>query len=155
MSKKDYILIANVIKRLPDDLKHTASITVLIYNLANALESANNKFIYSRFLKACGIEWFINRFLLIKYGGNKMYKILIQQSDTDKQAYIYKGKPLAECPKTYKKISVISHNIGNLYNSTYLTLFKARDNSLRYEIYRDGNFFPYYGRFEWIDNSLL
>ncbi len=65
------------------------------------------------------------------------------------RAFLYKGNPKRDIPKTYKRDKVISHNIGNLYNPEYLTLYVAKDGSLRYEIYRDGCFFPYYGKFEW------
>jgi hypothetical protein len=63
-----------------------------------------------------------------------------------KKAEIFKGKPLADVPKTYKFIKVCSHSVGNLYNSSTLRLYKAADSSLRYEIYRDGCFYPYYGK---------
>ena len=69
------------------------------------------------------------------------------------KARIYKGISRGNIPKTYKKVDVLSHNLGNDYNSDLLTLFKARDGSLRYEIYRDGNFFPYYGRFLFVDKK--
>jgi len=66
------------------------------------------------------------------------------------KAILYKGHSKRDVPKTYKKVDVLSHNIGNNYNSELLTLFKARDGSLRYEIYRDGNFCPYYGKLEFV-----
>ena len=65
------------------------------------------------------------------------------------QAIMYKGHSKGEVPKTYKKIDVLSHNIGNNYNSDLLTLYKAQNGTLRYEIYRDGNFYPYYGKIEF------
>jgi hypothetical protein len=68
-----------------------------------------------------------------------------------KSAYLYRGHPKAECPKSYKKVTVISHNIGNAYNSELLTIFRAKDKTLRYEIYRDGCFYPYYGKFEYVN----
>jgi hypothetical protein len=55
-----------------------------------------------------------------------------------------------DVPKTYKKVSVIGHNIGNSYNPDHLTLYATKNNELRFEIYRDGNFFPYYGKFEYV-----
>lgn len=71
---------------------------------------------------------------------------------TDKGiAIMYKGTPKSDVPKTYKKIDILSHNIGNNYNSSLLTLFKAKDGTLRYEIYRDGCFYPYYGKIEFIN----
>ena len=71
------------------------------------------------------------------------------KTSENKTAYLYKGKPLADCPKSYKRITAISHNIGNNYNPSYLVLYEVNDKSLRYEIYRDGSIYPYYGRFEW------
>ena len=70
-----------------------------------------------------------------------------------RRAWIYKGKPLPDVPKTYKKMSVESHNIGNDYNTSILTIYKAQDGALRYEIYRDGSFYPYYGRLEFIEEK--
>lgn len=70
--------------------------------------------------------------------------------DTNKgKAKLFKGFPRAETPKTYKKIAVLSHSIGNNYNSSLLVLFKAKNKSLRYEIYKDGSIYPYYGRFKF------
>ena len=65
------------------------------------------------------------------------------------EAYLYKGHPKGECPASYKKITTLGHNIGNNYNPSWLTLYQAKDKTLRYEIYRDGCFYPYYGKFEW------
>lgn len=62
------------------------------------------------------------------------------------KATLYKGKPLSECPKTYKRFKVVGHNMGNSYNPSTLTLYRAKDNTLRYEIFRDGCFYPFYGR---------
>jgi len=67
-----------------------------------------------------------------------------------KTALMYKGKPLADPPKTYKKIEPIWHSLGSDYNSDLLVLYLARDKTFRYEIYRDGCFYPYYGRIEFI-----
>ena len=73
-----------------------------------------------------------------------------QINTSDGKARLYKGRLLGDCPTTYKRLKVITHNIGNNYNPGHLTLYKAKDNSLRYEIYRDGCFYPYYGKFEFI-----
>ena len=77
-------------------------------------------------------------------------EIKIKQNRTEHKVRLYKGKPLGEVPKTYKKINVVSHNIGNLYNSSLLTIYQAKDKTFRYEIYRDGCFYPYYGKLEYI-----
>ena len=68
-----------------------------------------------------------------------------------RKAILYKGRPLRDVPKTYKEVKVCSHNIGNMYNPSILTLYRARDGSLRYEIYRDGSFFPYYGKIIFLE----
>lgn len=77
------------------------------------------------------------------------------------KAIMGKGVPLPDCPKTYKKVAVVKHSIGdifnpnqNLYNSATMTVYKAKDDSLRYEIYRDGCFFPFYGKL-FIVSDLL
>jgi hypothetical protein len=64
-------------------------------------------------------------------------------------AILYKGHPKGDTPKTYKKIDVLSHNIGGNYSPELLTLFKAKDGSLRYEIYRDGSIYPFYGKIKF------
>ena len=59
-------------------------------------------------------------------------------------------RPLKDCPKSYYKLGVFEHNLGNLYNPSWLVLYTYGKNinskSLRYEIYRDGCFWPYYGK---------
>jgi len=67
------------------------------------------------------------------------------------RARLYKGFTQCDAPKSYTKVGVLGHSIGNNYNPSTLTLHKAKDGSLRYEIYRDGNFYPYFGRFEFIN----
>lgn len=59
-------------------------------------------------------------------------------------------RPLKDCPKSYYKLGVFEHNLGNLYNPSWLVLYTygktINSKSLRYEIYRDGCFWPYYGK---------
>lgn len=59
-------------------------------------------------------------------------------------------RPLKDCPKSYYKLGVFEHNLGNLYNPSWLVLYTYGKNinskSLRYEIYRDGCFWSYYGK---------
>jgi len=78
------------------------------------------------------------------------------------EAIMGKGSPLAECPKTYKQVSVVYHRIGDLfnpsqfvYNPRKMTIYMARDKSLRYEIYRDGSFFPFYGKLTLLHGVCL
>jgi hypothetical protein len=77
-------------------------------------------------------------------------KSFTEVETTDGKARLYKGFTQYEAPKSYTYLKALSHNIGNDYNSSILRLHKAKDGSLRYEIYRDGNFYPYFGRFEFI-----
>jgi len=52
----------------------------------------------------------------------------------------------SDVPKTYKKIGVISRYVSEYsYESGLITIFKAKDNTLRFETYHSGNFYPYYG----------
>lgn len=69
------------------------------------------------------------------------------------KAKLIKGRLFNTEPKTYKKLGVCGHDVGNRYNSTTLTVYSACDGSYRYEIYRDGCFYPYYGRLELINNN--
>ena len=59
-------------------------------------------------------------------------------------------RPLKECPKGYCRLGIFEHNLGNLYNPSWLVLYTYGKNitskNLRYEIYRDGCFWPYYGK---------
>lgn len=68
-------------------------------------------------------------------------------------ARLHKGRPLSDVPKTYKMIGVLGHDIGNNYNSGTLTLYKNRQGVLKYEIYRDGSIYPFYGTFEFIGDE--
>lgn len=59
-------------------------------------------------------------------------------------------RPLKECPKGYCRLGIFEHNLGNPYNPSWLVLYTYGKNitskNLRYEIYRDGCFWPYYGK---------
>lgn len=61
------------------------------------------------------------------------------------RAIMYNGKPLSDCPASYEKVGLIGHSIGNNYNPSYMTVYKTRS-GYAYEIYRDGCFYPYYGK---------
>jgi hypothetical protein len=65
-------------------------------------------------------------------------------------AILHKGRPLPDPPKTWKRIRTVGHNIGNLYNPGTMAIYEAKDKTLRYEIYRDGCFYAYYGRIDII-----
>ncbi|NCD06155.1 MAG: hypothetical protein EOL97_08555 [Spirochaetia bacterium] len=72
--------------------------------------------------------------------------IKINWRGEDVEVGLGKGKPLSDPPKTYTKLCTVYHNIGNSYNPHTLNIYKNSRNQLRYEIYRDGCFYPYYGK---------
>ena len=55
-----------------------------------------------------------------------------------------------QTPKSYKRLGVIGSEFANAYNSGLMTIYKAKDGSLRFEMYCDGSFLPYYGKIEFI-----
>ena len=61
-----------------------------------------------------------------------------------------------ESPKTYKKIGIISRDDlpPYSYESGLITIYKAKDNTLRFEIYHSGNFYPYFGIIEFTNFKL-
>jgi len=64
----------------------------------------------------------------------------------DVKAIMLKGYPKPDTPTTYKRLQVVGHNIGNAYNPHIMVIYEAQDKSLRYEIYRDGCFWAFYGK---------
>ena len=66
------------------------------------------------------------------------------------KAKLYKGRPLNGAPVTYKKICVLGHDLGNNYNPGTLTLYKNKQGVYKYEIYRDGSIYPFYGTLEFL-----
>lgn len=57
------------------------------------------------------------------------------------------GRPLADTPKTYKQIGgFVAKELSNAYNSGCVSIYEAKDKTLRYSVYRDGCFYPYYGK---------
>lgn len=58
----------------------------------------------------------------------------------------------SDAPKTYKKLGIIERKNSSLsYESGLITIFSARDSTLRFETYHDGNFNPYYGRIRFLE----
>lgn len=69
-----------------------------------------------------------------------------------KRVKIYVGRPLADTPKPYKQIGgFVSKELSNAYNSGCVSIYEAKDKTLRYSVYRDGCFYPYYGKLEIIE----
>lgn len=64
-----------------------------------------------------------------------------------KRVIICTGKPLSDTPKTYKRIGgFVAKELSNAYNSGCVSIYEAKDRTLRYSVYRDGCFYPYYGK---------
>lgn len=55
-----------------------------------------------------------------------------------------------QTPRSYRRLGVIGSEFANAYNSGLMTIYKAKDKSLRFEMYCDGSFLPYYGKIEFI-----
>ena len=73
---------------------------------------------------------------------------------------LHSVKPLSHKPKSYKKIGLLYHNIGNAYNSDLITIYEAKKPSnngskYRFSMYRDGCFYPYYGILTVINGTTL
>lgn len=60
---------------------------------------------------------------------------------------IYVGGPLADTPKTYEQIGgFVAKELSSAYNGGRVSIYEAKDKTLRYSVYRDGCFYPYYGK---------
>lgn len=69
-----------------------------------------------------------------------------------KKVRIYKGRPLCDTPSSYKRCGgFVANELSSFYNSGVVTIYKARNGGLRYEVYREGSFYPYYGKLEIIE----
>lgn len=69
-----------------------------------------------------------------------------------KRVKIYVGRPLRDTPKTYKRIGgFVAKELSNAYNSGCVSIYEAKDKTLRYSVYRDGCFYPYYGKLEVVE----
>lgn len=55
MTRKDYVMIADVIKNL-DEVMDSYALEVLADNMADALQGDNPRFERARFLSACGVK---------------------------------------------------------------------------------------------------
>ena len=60
-------------------------------------------------------------------------------------AVINSAKPLRDAPRSYKKIGIASHNIGNDYNSSLMTIYLSGGRTM-FSMYRDGCFWEYFGQ---------
>jgi len=73
------------------------------------------------------------------------------RTDDGRRALMFKGRTLPKRPTSYKFYKIVGHDLGNLFNPHTLTLYKNLQGILKYEIYRDGSFHPYYGTFKYQD----
>lgn len=51
-----------------------------------------------------------------------------------------------DIPASYKKIAVVELQERGTYESGLMDVYRAKDGSLRFSIYHDGNFCPYIGK---------
>lgn len=78
---------------------------------------------------------------------------MILKTDCGLTFKLGKGKPLGNVPSTYKFVKhILFFKLGGRYNSSLCTMYKNRQGVLKYEIYRDGCFYPYYGTLTQIVN---
>ena len=61
---------------------------------------------------------------------------------------LVKGRPLADTPKTWNVLDsfMLVEMPTTRYNSNVFTLYRAKDGTLRYSVYRDGCFYAFHGR---------
>ena len=45
----------------------------------------------------------------------------------------------------------VAKELSNAYNSGCVSIYEAKDKTLRYSVYRDGCFYPYYGKLEVVE----
>lgn len=65
---------------------------------------------------------------------------------------IYVGGPLADTPKTYKQIGgFVAKELSSAYDGGRVSIYGAKDKTPGYSVYRDGCFYPYYGKSEIIE----
>lgn len=48
----------------------------------------------------------------------------------------------------YFESGFVAKELSNAYNSGCVSIYEAKDKTLRYSVYRDGCFYPYYGKLE-------
>lgn len=100
------------------------------------------------------IEWKSDGY--IEVGGVQVWAYYYFEDGEDvvgdkkcKRVKIYVGRPLRDTPKTYKRIGgFVAKELSNAYNSGCVSIYEAKDKTLRYSVYRDGCFYPYYGKLE-------
>ena len=56
-----------------------------------------------------------------------------------------------QTPRSYRLLGVIGSEFANAYNSGLMTIYKAKDKTLSFEMYLDWSFLPYYGKIEFIE----
>lgn len=62
---------------------------------------------------------------------------------------IYVGRPLGDTPETYERIGgFVAKELSDAYNGGCVSICEAKDKTLGYSVYRDGCFYPCYGKLE-------
>lgn len=78
-------------------------------------------------------------------------KDIVLQNEKFSAAIIHRDYPKSDTPKTYKEIGgFIAKELSHDYNSDCVSIYQAKDKTLRYSVYRDGCFYPYYGKIELV-----
>ncbi len=72
-------------------------------------------------------------------------EIIIYSGKEKHKCILGRGRHQSDTPKTYKKVGVFTHNIGNNYNPCWLELYINKQGVYKYSIYRDGCFYPFIG----------
>ena len=70
------------------------------------------------------------------------------------QAVFHYEKTQYEAPKSYKKIGLISYERHSNYDSGLVTIYENKQKILKFEVYHDGNFYPYFGTIEFMDQKV-
>ena len=77
-------------------------------------------------------------------------KMKIKFENKDYTVEVEKGKPRADAPKSWKLLGTAYHDKGNSYNPSSMRIYKAKDNTFRYALYRDGCFYEFMGKLKFL-----
>lgn len=59
-------------------------------------------------------------------------------------------QPLKDIPKSWIQINLYETSLNNRYNQSLMRVYKTQKDGLRFSMFRDGCFFEYCGRIEFI-----
>ncbi len=63
-------------------------------------------------------------------------------------AKLYNGRPKSETPKSWIEVGLFHHDFGSRYDPNTMKIYKRKDGTFMYEIYRSGSFYPFVGKLE-------